>query len=250
MKELKQFFDQLLKSPVLSDVNRDIIEVFLDKSEIQGDLMKELPGVKIAWKVLETFQTVSDQLFIKKAFNVLFELKDVPEQDRLAFMEELEDKDHSAVEKLFLVVDKIDDFTKAKIFGRLCQLRCNGRITMTELIKFSHMFQNALFPSLTYAVGMVMKLRSVSKDTSWQRISKKLVSTEFSVLEQYQLMVEEYNTHSESSKVTTPKSISAPYQPGEVYSSYNITPLGFKLIMIWDDLMKDIETSQYQPSTR
>lgn len=144
---MKEEFSAIIKSDGLKDVSLDIVESILD-GEIDNDLIREIPIIKTLIAFRKTYTSYSDRIFIKKAMNVLLELGDISWKQRIELTNDLDDNDSSGAEKILLAIDKLESYSKCKVFGRLCRLKALNRIDKDEFLRLNRIIQNSYLDDL------------------------------------------------------------------------------------------------------
>ncbi len=136
--------DQLIpiyKTDTLKDLSRDIIEMAFD-SNITNVVLKQFPIVKGIKGVLEVFGSIQDRLYLKKYLMALYEIREYSPEERALLLLKLEDQDTRGFEKLLNAVNRLENNTKAKAFGRLMGLAIEEKINIEEFEQLNHLLQS------------------------------------------------------------------------------------------------------------
>lgn len=145
---MKEYINEIVKSKDLHDMSLEIVEKIID-NETTNEIAKEIPAAKVVVAIKNIFTSISDRIFLKKAMNVIFELKDVNWKERAEFMTELEDKNSSGAEKIMFAIDKMETIEKCKAYGRLCRLRASGGIELDDFLLLTKLVQDAYLKDLS-----------------------------------------------------------------------------------------------------
>ena len=144
---MKKHINSIIESEDLKEISIDIVEKVID-NQLSDEVLKEIPIVKSLIAATKIYNSISDRIFIKKAMNVLLELKSVNWKNRIEFLEELKDDYSSGSEKLLLAIDKLDSIEKCVIFGRLCRLKALGSINVNQFLRLKIVIQQAFLSDL------------------------------------------------------------------------------------------------------
>ena len=113
---MKEQINTIIKSKELKEITNEIVENVLD-NQISDELLKEIPIVKSLVAVKRIYSSYTDQIFIKKAMNVLLELGEVNWRQRVELTEELHDENSSGAEKILLAIDRLETIEKCIVYG-------------------------------------------------------------------------------------------------------------------------------------
>lgn len=144
---MREALIEIVKSKDLKDISVDIVESILD-SEITDEALKEVPIVKSLIAVKKIYSSISDRIFLKKAFLVLLELKELTDEERQKLIEELGDKFSTGAEKILLAIEKLDSYQKCEIFGRLSFLRARNLLDSEDYLRLTKIIKDAYLPDL------------------------------------------------------------------------------------------------------
>lgn len=128
--DLETSFIETIASSDLSALAPDVGEVVIDQLLDQG-LLKDIPVVGSILKISKIGIDVKNYLFIKKLCQFLSHLHNIPPEKRQDFANriEREEKHRRRVgENLLLLIDRLDDFQKPEMFGRIFKDYVEGSI--------------------------------------------------------------------------------------------------------------------------
>lgn len=138
---------QTIVSDKLGGLTEEVIEIVIDEVS-DSELIEEAPIMGTLKALYKTGQSIRDALFLKKALYVLLELSDVSKNKRVDFIESLEDRYSSGSEIILSAIDRLESNEKSVIFGRLCKIRAQKKITKKEFLELSKLIQDAYIPDL------------------------------------------------------------------------------------------------------
>jgi hypothetical protein len=144
---MKTEIAEVIKSEDLKDISIDIVESVID-NQIVDEVLKEIPIVKSLIAIKNIFNSISDKIFIKKAMNVLLELGEISPEERIEFLEELNDNFNSGSEKILLSIEKLDSYEKCQVFGRLAKLKAKNVIDTNNFLRLTKTIQDAYLDDL------------------------------------------------------------------------------------------------------
>lgn len=102
------------------DIAAEASEIALDSILDEG-LLKDVPVFGWLIKSYSVARTIQERLFLKKIANFLIGTKDIPEADRMSFLDQISadpEFSKSVGESLVLLLDRHEDFQKSVILGR------------------------------------------------------------------------------------------------------------------------------------
>jgi hypothetical protein len=79
---MKEQIQEIFKSKDLKEISIELVEKVLD-DQITDEIVKELPILKSIVAVKNVYNSYTDRIFIKKAMNVLLELGDLNEDEKI-----------------------------------------------------------------------------------------------------------------------------------------------------------------------
>jgi hypothetical protein len=138
---VKDKIDKIIKSDELKDLTFEITENLID-SNIKDEIISEIPIIKSIQAIRKIYNSISDQIFLKKILAVLFELKEINKTQRIEFISTLKDENSSGIEKLMIAIDNQDNLEKCRVFGRLCKLTIAKEINHFDLIRLNNILKN------------------------------------------------------------------------------------------------------------
>jgi hypothetical protein len=127
----------LVESSVMDhavDAAKVVAELALDASFDEG-LLREIPVFSWLVAACRIVTSVRDRLFMKKVALFLANMEMVPEETKQKFLRELDSKRGGRKdlgEKLILLLDRMNDFEKARLLGMLFRAYIRGEWTRDE----------------------------------------------------------------------------------------------------------------------
>jgi hypothetical protein len=114
----------------INDISASLMDVSIS-SLLQGGVFEDFPIVGVAFKSIKALSVINGQLNARKIARFLFQLQDIPLEERQNFIHNL-DKE-SEVKKLgeqvIVLLNKLDDMEKADLLGFLFRCLVLERIT-------------------------------------------------------------------------------------------------------------------------
>lgn len=134
----------------LKDLFAEGAEITLD-SFLEDGILKEIPFFGVFYKGFKAAFGIRESIFAKKIYRFLTELKDIPHEQRLRFIQQLEDQKEfrqKVGEKLLVLIEQLDDLEKPQIIGRLLKAAITEKISYEEFLRVSSIVQRAFLPDL------------------------------------------------------------------------------------------------------
>lgn len=223
---MREQFQEIFKSRDLKDISIDLVEKVLD-NEITDEAVKEIPILKTIIAVKNIYNSYTDRMFIKKAMNVLLELGELNEDEKEVFLEDLEDLDETAVEKILMSVDKLETLKKCKVFGRLCRLKARGEFYADDFLRLTNLLHRAYLEDLILVKNFELnKRKQVSEEEYYPLIALGVIHQERSE----QTPIERNHQYEE---------YDPEFKGGEIEFYYRLTDLGTKLYLYFDELFQE-----------
>lgn len=136
-----------------SDVLMDIAELSID--EILADsVLKEIPFIKTVYSLVKTGLAIRDKHMAKKTLIFIQKLltNDIEEKAYEEYREKLNNKDpetYKQLEYITIILDKLIETEKSKVFANLYTAFVNKKITTSEFQNLSTVLNNFLLFDLT-----------------------------------------------------------------------------------------------------
>ena len=142
-----------IASTNLRDMVIDSAEIALDAVMDEG-ILKEIPFFGFWTKTYGVVTAVREQLFIKKVYSFLRELRDVTTKERRKFVENLGDikEQRKAGEAIILLLDRMDNMAKPVVVGKLYRACIQGHISHDDFLRISTMVERVYYDDLEYLV--------------------------------------------------------------------------------------------------
>lgn len=139
----------------LGDVVFDSAEVALDSVLGEG-VLQDLPIVGLFAKIVRAGQSISEELFLRKLLRFLYELRDIPLDEREKLLERHPDgsiEQGELGENLLLVLERLDDVQKPRLLARFFAAYVREQIdlaTFSRLAQALERFNLGLLPQLRW----------------------------------------------------------------------------------------------------
>jgi hypothetical protein len=130
-------FDSVI-SDTITEISIDILEAEIDQL-INDEFLKEIPILGTAYKTYSLANKISERFFIKKILKFLFRLNGIPRSERERFVEQLQKENQSKKvgEKLLIVLNRLDDTSKADIIGKLYKATIQNNISQSDFFRLA-----------------------------------------------------------------------------------------------------------------
>jgi hypothetical protein len=122
---------QAIGSSQLPELTIDIAEAALDQFLVDG-LLKDVPVLGSIVRAARLSIDINNYLFLRKLARFLLRLGEVPEATRKSFVGELHGdpgRRREVGERLMLILNRLDDISKADLLGRLFKAYVMGRLS-------------------------------------------------------------------------------------------------------------------------
>lgn len=222
---MKEQIYEIIRSNELKNISIDLIEKVLD-NQISDEIVKEIPGIKLVVAIRNIYNSYTDRIFIKKAMNVLLELGELNEDEKETLLENLDDEDETAVEKILMAVDKLETIKKSKVFGRLCKLKARGELDVDKFLRLANVIQNAYLDDLILVRGF----------KSFER--KEIYEEEYYPLISLGLIYQERPDQEPIERNHQYDEYDPEFKGGGVKLYYRLTDLGESVRLYYDELFE------------
>lgn len=138
-----------VKSEELTDLSLDIGESFLD-AVMQDGVAQNLPIFGGIYKLGKAGLGIREHYFAKKIYLFLFNIKDVSTQDRIDFLNDLDNADYSqhAGETLINILERFDNMEKPIILSNLLKAKVAGHIDIINFLRLSSIVEKSFLPDI------------------------------------------------------------------------------------------------------
>lgn len=134
----------------LKDMIIDSAEIALDNF-LEDGVLKEIPFFGSLYKGIKAIIGIKENIFAKKIYKFLIEIKDIPQSEREIFINKLEENDEfrqKVGEKLIVLIEQLDDLEKPTIIGKLFKANIEGNLSYYEFLKLSSVIQKSFLPDI------------------------------------------------------------------------------------------------------
>ena len=223
---MKDHLKAIITTDEIKDLSIDLAEQVIDEN-LSESALKEIPILKTIISIKKAYNSISDSIFLKKAMCVLYEMKDVSTEDRVKFIQELEDKHDTGVEKILMIIDKIESTEKAKIIGRLIKIKATTDLSIKEFNKLIKLIKDAHLEDLI----LIEDFQKGEEREIWEGDYYSLISLG--------LIHQEVSEQTEIRKNRNPTYDGEPeYVGGKIEIKYTLSDLGYSLKAIYQKIME------------
>jgi hypothetical protein len=142
-----------IASENLSSIVRAFAEVALDNTIVKEGVGRQIPVFNILHSLYQAGVAIKEQLFIQKIIKFWEPVSNVPYEERLKFVEEMDqnpEKKRVWGETLLLLIDRADSLEKPLILGRLWQHQILEHISYEDAMRLSYIVDRVYMPDLNY----------------------------------------------------------------------------------------------------
>ena len=150
MQDISTSFKKSIISSDVKDIAIDYSEIAIDKI-IDNDVLSEIPIVKSLLAVYKVGISIKERYTIKKMLKFLIALEEIPEKEKSDFLNKLSKNDkysNDFLEKLLVILERLDDLEKATIIGNLFKATIKGEVKMLEFTKLSSIVDRSFIQDL------------------------------------------------------------------------------------------------------
>jgi hypothetical protein len=152
LKTIIELVKSIIASEHLSSIVRELTEVGVDTMVKEG-LLRDIPFGNILHSSYQAGVAIQQQLFIQKIIKFWEPVSNVPYEERLKFVEEMDqnpEKKRVWGETLLLLIDRADSLEKPLIVGSLWQHHILGNISYEDAMRLSFIVDRVYMSDLNY----------------------------------------------------------------------------------------------------
>ncbi len=139
---IKDNIKTVFESEGFEEIGGELLEAAID-SNVTDPVLQEIPVIKTLVAIAKVHNSISDNLFLRKASRVLLELKETSAEERQKFIEALDKRGNDGAELLMMLIDRLESPEKCEVFGRLCKLKAQERINASEFQILAKVIQDS-----------------------------------------------------------------------------------------------------------
>lgn len=150
MNEIEQSLNETIDSSNLEGLTADLGEIALD-SLLEDGILKEIPVFGSIVKVAKLGANLSDFLLYKKVYKFLFQIKEIPLDQRKKFYSDIitsNEYNKNIGEALLFILDKLDDIQKPEIIGKLFAATLIGKLSYKDFLRLSYIIGRIFIPDI------------------------------------------------------------------------------------------------------
>lgn len=130
-KIVEEMIDSLVDTNIeLWEINFDLLSNF--------EILKDIPVLRVAYNLCNFGKGIHDFIFIRKLQKFLINLPNVTEKEKEAFFERYKKDEIKFAEKLFEIIDNIDNSDKCEYEGKIFEKYFYNKISYEEFKMFSY----------------------------------------------------------------------------------------------------------------
>jgi hypothetical protein len=141
---------ETIKNNELQSVTAEIAETIIDSALNEG-MFRDIPLIGTIIGITKGLISIQDRLFTKKLLSFLFELRDIPTEQRNEQILKIESSDKygkNVGEKLLFIIEKTSDSQKASMIGKLFANFLTEEISYNDFIRCSEIMNKSSIHSL------------------------------------------------------------------------------------------------------
>jgi hypothetical protein len=228
---MKNKDESLLSAISKSDaklVASDIGELGLD-SFLEDGILKDIPVLKWLQSGYNLFTSISGKMLGKKLIMFLDGASDITEEEKVKFVNSLENpkKIKKIGEQLLLILNKYDDYRKAKLLGKFYKSLVNNEINVDEFSRISAIIGQVYYDDF-------MEIKNMN---SGFIAGKTVDNINQSVKQSFMLAglyIQDVNVINFDSAITGRRSLNALNSNYGITTSYSLSELGVKFSKIYN----------------
>ena len=152
-----------IASENFSSIVRALAEVALDNTIVKEGVGRQIPVFNILHSLYQAGVAIKEQLFIQKIIKFWEPLSNVPYEERLKFVEGIDQNPKQKRvfgETLLLLIDRADSLEKPSILGRLWKHHILENISYEDVMRLSYIVNRVYMSDLNYLTRFSSDLKS------------------------------------------------------------------------------------------
>lgn len=136
--------EEVIRSNNLIDLGSEYAEIAID-SMIEDNTLKDIPVIRTIVGLIKFRNSFSKYLFTKKIYKFLFNIKDIPQTERVKTIEKINSskKYQSKVGLIILeLLEKVESDYKPEILGKLFSAVIKEKIEFSTFLRLAHIISN------------------------------------------------------------------------------------------------------------
>lgn len=132
---------ETIENPELENLIINQNEIFFDTITNATGIIKDIPVFKTISDMIKIGISIKDNIFIKKLYNFLFHLKDVPRNKRLKLRTKLRNDskhEYDVGKNIIILLERFDDYQKPEIMAKAFIAYLDEKITSDQLLKINY----------------------------------------------------------------------------------------------------------------
>lgn len=128
---------------------------------VDSGALKEIPAFKCLAMIFTGLSSYRDQLLVQKLLRFLYQLRDIPVQERETFSAQLDQdpaKRDRIGEQLFLLIDRHDDIDKPSLLGLVWREYLRGEVSTYQFERLARAIDRVHLPHIAHVSGLSMSV--------------------------------------------------------------------------------------------
>lgn len=151
-ESLESSLIQSVSSDKLTDLGTSISEQFLD-TMIKDEDLKDIPIIGSLIKLYSVGKGIRNYYYIRKVYNFLFSLADIPHKKRVDFIKKISRSDGRKKEfgeTIMLLLERNDNLKKPFIIGNIINALINHKLEYQIALRMCSMIDKCYYPDLEF----------------------------------------------------------------------------------------------------
>ena len=150
MDKLSESLSKTIFSEKNKELTIDISEAEIDKFLEEG-VLKDMPIIRTIVGIYKTGANIRAWFMIKKIKKFLSSLSSISDEEKQSFLVKFDSNEsykNKIMERLLILIDRLDDEEKSKIVGSLFRAAIQDKISITEFQKLCNVIDNIYIDEL------------------------------------------------------------------------------------------------------
>ena len=158
-----------LKSENLQGLTKDFAEIGID-AFLKDGLLKDIPILGSVIGLAKAGNDVRNFLFAKKVASFLYQLREIPTEQRISMISKIEEDEKFKVkigEKLLYIIEKCEDHEKVTLVAKMFCAFLRKEIGYSDFLKASKVIDSAFAGDLDIFIKLDQTYMSLEESGEW-----------------------------------------------------------------------------------
>ncbi|HFK5586175.1 hypothetical protein CMU71_05800 [Elizabethkingia anophelis] len=179
--DINKSFEESIKSTELYNIASDIGEALID-STLEDGILKDIPIIGTIINLGKGYLSIQDRIFSKKILKFLFQLKDIPESERIKAIKRIDESQEEKIkvgERLLYLIERADDHIKSEYIGKLFAEYVKENLGYEEFKRCSEIINKSFLDDLIWFLESDVK--TLTMEESSELISSGIFDMPYSL---------------------------------------------------------------------